>query len=51
MCSFGILLEYYCKFNFFFIDIMVVISNGSEGKVVLMSLWYNRFVEGFGKCF
>lgn len=50
MCSSGISLEYYCKLNFFFIDIMAVISNGSEGKAVLTSPWYNRSAEGFGKC-
>lgn len=29
---------------------MAMISNGAEGKAVLVSPWYNRSAEGFGKC-
>ena len=27
-----------------------MISNSAEGKAVLVSPWYNRSAEGFGKC-
>lgn len=35
---------------YFFIDIMAIISSGPEEKAVLVSPWYNRSTEGFGKC-